>query len=70
MRIGIAGGAAGLLGAWWLTRYLESLLREVAAHDATIFVGGAMATLGVVTVAACAPVLQALRVDPVRSLRL
>jgi hypothetical protein len=58
-----------VLLARWLSRYMESVLLEVGATDAAGFAGTAVAVLLVALAAACAPVVQAVRVDPVKSLR-
>jgi ABC-type antimicrobial peptide transport system permease subunit len=57
------------LGVWWSNRALTALLFGVASFDpATI--GGAVATLAVVTVAACyVPARRAAHVDPTVALR-
>jgi predicted lysophospholipase L1 biosynthesis ABC-type transport system permease subunit len=69
LRLGIAGVVLGVVFARLLTRFLESLLLEVSATDGTVFVATAVAALGVALVAACMPAVQALRVDPAKSLR-
>jgi len=67
--LGVAGVAIGTLAARWLSRYMESVLLEVGATDAMVFTTTAAGVLLVALVAACVPVIQALRVDPIRSLR-
>ncbi len=66
--LGAAGMVIGIVLARGLSRYLESLLLEVTATDATVFVGTAVAALVVAAVASCAPAWRAVHVDPVRSL--
>lgn len=64
-----AGGAAGLMGAFWMTNLLKALLFGVKTHDPLIF--GAM-VLGIAFVGALAnlvPAWRAARVDPTRALR-
>jgi putative ABC transport system permease protein len=68
--MGAIGVAIGLGAARGLTRYMESLLLEVGATDATVFSVAAVSVLAIAVLAACAPAYQALRVDPVKSLRL
>jgi predicted permease len=69
VRLAAAGLALGLLGAWGLTRLLESLLFGIGAHDPATFAAVALG-LGAVAVAACLPAaLRALRLDPSESLR-
>ena len=67
--MGLAGVGIGIVLAGWLSRYMESLLREVAATDATVFAASGMAVLLLAVAAACAPMFQAVRVDPIKSLR-
>ena len=65
----IGGAMLGLLGAWFCTRLLESLLYEVRARDPMVF---GMAIIALVTVALCAawiPARRAMRVDPMIALR-
>ncbi len=65
----IAGAAAGILGAWFCTRLLRSLLFEVSAHD-PLLLAAALATLLVVAlVAAWVPARRAARFDPLVALR-
>jgi putative ABC transport system permease protein len=65
----IGGAMLGLLGAWFSTRLLESLLFEARAHDPLIF---GLAIFALVAVALCAafiPARRAMRVDPMIALR-
>jgi predicted permease len=68
--LGVAGVIPGVLIARALSRFMESLLLEVSATDATVFLGTAISVLVVAVVAACAPVYQATRVNPIESLRM
>jgi predicted permease len=65
----LAGIAVGLLGAWWLAQWLESLLFSVRPHDPTTFVGVA----GILVLASMAAVLvparRAMKIDPTIALR-
>jgi putative ABC transport system permease protein len=67
--LGASGVIVGIALARGLSRYMESLLIEVTATDATVFGSTAVAVLAVAIIAACVPAYQALHVDPVRSLR-
>lgn len=63
------GLGMGLIGAWWLTRLLQSLLFGVTATDPLTF-GAAAVLLTVVAILASAiPALRAARVDPMAALR-
>jgi putative ABC transport system permease protein len=65
----IGGAALGLLGAWFCSRLLETLLFQVRAHD-PILLGLALAILlGVAFFAAWIPARRAMRVDPIVALR-
>jgi putative ABC transport system permease protein len=67
--MGMTGVAFGMLLATWLSKYMEAVLLEVAARDAGVFAAAAVGVLVVAIAAACLPVFQALRVDPMASLR-
>ncbi|MEO8662592.1 MAG: ABC transporter permease [Bryobacteraceae bacterium] len=64
-----AGVAGGLLGAWWLSRLVESLLFGLRPHDPATFAGVA----GLLVVASLAGVLasasRVLKIDPTTALR-
>jgi len=63
------GLAAGLAGAWWITRLLEGLLYGISARDPLTFLGVALA-LGIVALLACyIPARRAMNVDPMVALR-
>ena len=61
--------AGGLIGAWWLARWLESLLFGVRPHDPATFAGVAgfliLVSLGAVLV----PTRRAMKIDPATALR-
>lgn len=63
------GLVVGLLGAWWLTGLLESLLYGVAARDAVTFAAVPALLLLVALTATWIPARRATRVDPVEVLR-
>jgi putative ABC transport system permease protein len=69
MRMGIAGIAAGLLGAVAVSRVLSSMLFGVQARDPLTFASVA-AILIVIALAACYfPARRATAIDPVIALR-
>ena len=63
------GLAAGLIGAWWLTRLLASLLFGVTATDPLTFGAVGILLMIVAIVASAIPALRAARVDPLAALR-
>ena len=64
-----AGVASGLLGAWWLARWLEDLLFGVRPHDFATF-GGIAGLLVLASLAAVlAPARRAMKIDPTTALR-
>jgi ABC-type antimicrobial peptide transport system permease subunit len=65
----LAGVAGGLLAAWWLSRWMESLLVGVRPHDPTIFALTAGVLLLASLAAVVAPARRAMKVDPMVALR-
>jgi putative ABC transport system permease protein len=63
------GLAAGLLGAFILTRFMESLLFGVGAADPLTFAGVALLLAAVAMVATYVPARRAAQVDPIVALR-
>jgi putative ABC transport system permease protein len=65
----VVGGGVGLVGAFLLTRFMESLLFEVDAMDAMTYgvVSGLLAA--VTLVATLIPARKALKVDPTIALQ-
>jgi len=65
----LLGVTIGLVGAYWLSRFVSSLLYGVGAQDPRVFI---VATLGLAMVgcaAAWIPARRATRVDPITALR-
>jgi len=65
----IGGAVLGILGAWFCTRLLESLLFEVKSHDPVLLSGALLLLLAVALLAAWIPARRAMRVDPMVALR-
>ncbi|HYL86068.1 MAG TPA: ABC transporter permease [Candidatus Angelobacter sp.] len=65
----VTGAGLGLLGAWFCSRLLESLLFEVRAHDLFLLASALLLLLAVTFFAAWIPARRAIRVDPMASLR-
>ncbi len=61
--------AAGVVGAWGLTRYLGAMLYGVTAVDAATFSLAALLLVAVAMAASLLPARKASRVDPVVALR-
>jgi putative ABC transport system permease protein len=61
--------AAGLAGAWALTRYVMSILYGITPLDAPSFGLAPVALLAAVLAATIGPARRASKVDPIRSLR-
>jgi putative ABC transport system permease protein len=65
----VTGAALGLLGAWFCSRLLESLLFEVRVHDPFLLGAALLVLIGVAFLAAWVPARKAMRVDPMIALR-
>jgi ABC-type antimicrobial peptide transport system permease subunit len=69
LTLSVTGVAIGLVGAWWLGRAGSSLLFGVTGGDPLTFATVSL-LLTVVAIAACYfPARRAMRVDPIRALR-
>jgi predicted permease len=69
LRTAGAGIVIGLVGSLALTRYLQSLLFGVGAHDVSVYIGVTLLLVGVAIAACYFPALRATRVDPTVALR-
>ncbi len=69
MRTAGIGIALGLLGSAFLTRYLQTLLFGVGAHDASIYAGVTITLVAVAAAACYVPARRATSVDPTEALR-
>ncbi len=65
----LAGAIAGLGLGIGSARYIEALLYQVKATDASSLATPAVALLAAAIIAALAPVIRAVRIDPVKVLR-
>lgn len=69
LRLALAGVAAGVGGAFALTRVIRSMLFHVGATDPATFAGIAVLFVTVALVASYLPARRAARVDPMAALR-
>lgn len=65
----LAGMAAGMTGAAYLTRFIQSRLFGVGSLDGVTYAAGAVLLIVVATFASWIPVRRALGVAPVRALK-
>ena len=65
----IAGIVLGLVGAFWLTRFMATLLFEVPARDPLTFAGASLVLMAVSALACYLPARRATRADPLVVLR-
>jgi putative ABC transport system permease protein len=64
-----AGLGIGAVGAWAVSRLIETLLFGVSPRDPWVLLGVGGILLAVAGAACCAPARRALRIDPVVALR-
>jgi putative ABC transport system permease protein len=69
LRLPAIGVAAGLVGAFAITRLIEHLLFQVSPTDPLTFVGVAVLLMAVAVVACWIPARRAARIDPIAALR-
>ncbi len=67
--LAMAGAAIGVVGAYWLTRVMESLLFSVSRTDPVTFTVVPVTLIAVAALACYLPARRAMRVDPVNALR-
>ena len=64
-----AGIASGLLAAFFLARFLNSILFGITAHDTLTFIAVPLGLIAIALLAGYLPARRATRIDPVGSLR-
>jgi putative ABC transport system permease protein len=69
MLLAAMGAAVGLVAAFGLARYLETLLFQIKPHDGLAFTAAPALLLGVALLACYLPARRATKVDPVVALR-
>jgi ABC-type antimicrobial peptide transport system permease subunit len=69
MGLAVAGMVAGLVGAFVVTRVMQSVLFEVGVTDPATFALVAVVLLVVALAASLIPARRALRIEPVAALR-
>jgi ABC-type antimicrobial peptide transport system permease subunit len=69
LALSLSGVALGLVGAWWLGRAGSSLLFGVSAGDPLTFATVALLLTAVAAAACYFPARRAMRMDPMRALR-
>jgi ABC-type lipoprotein release transport system permease subunit len=67
--LAVASVAAGVGGAWWLTRYLQSMLYGVTLLDAATFATMPVILATLAIAASFAPAWRASRTNPTTALR-
>jgi len=69
LRMSTIGTLLGLIGAWWLTAYLRTLLYSVRPDDPVIFISSPLVLMLVALLACYVPARRATRIDPLKALR-
>ena len=69
MLLAAAGIVVDLVGAFWLSQFLKTLLFEVGARDPLTFVAVPSVLLAVAVIAGYVPARRATAVDPVVALK-
>lgn len=69
LRLVVAGGIAGSIAAFWLTRLLRSQLADVTNTDPLTYAAALLVIASAALIAAAVPGLRAARVDPKTALR-
>ncbi len=69
LKLTLVGVTAGLLGSYFLVKFLASLLFGVGIHDPQTFLGVAVLLIAVALAASYIPARRAMRVDPIVAVR-
>jgi putative ABC transport system permease protein len=69
MRLTGLGILLGIVSAFWLTRWLSSLLFEITPLDPATFSAVSVPLLAVALTACWIPARRAARIDPIQALR-
>jgi ABC-type lipoprotein release transport system permease subunit len=69
LRFSLIGISGGLLGAWWLAKWMESLLFGVRPRDPATFEAVAGLLIVASLIAVSLPARRAMRIDPTVALR-
>ena len=69
IRLTGAGAVVGLVGSWWIARWLSSLVVAADIHDRLVFITVAVAVMSLGIAAAWWPAHRAARLDPATALR-
>ena len=67
--LGVIGLVVGLTGSWGASRWLNSLVFGVSAHDPVVFSAAALAAFLIVMLSAAVPLWRATQIDPIEALR-
>ena len=69
LRLAFAGVLAGLVGAYFTTGLMQSLLFKVSAFDPISFIGVSLFLMVIAAIASAMPARRAMNVDPIIALR-
>ncbi len=67
-RLGTIGSAIGLAGSWSASRWINSLVFRVSAHDPIVLSAAALVTSLIVLLSAAVPLWRATQINPIETL--